>query len=335
MKRILLAALVGTASSGALVAQTASDVIIDRVQQPAAPTAPDATKPAKPADEKGDLDGGTQRIAEARKLPFKLVLNYDVQAFYTTNVFLQPSDEVEAFVVAHTLQTRAEFNSIAIGEGLLTPSVGLVYQHYNHALGSGDQARQDLDFDAYSLPLALRFRCGDNWEFGLGVTGTAVYTIEPSYNLTYQAVATSASARKLFTFGRNQLLTLGASVSFVKTESDVPAAPFDYRDDRNDKVDTSFDVGYYYLKDKWVFGPYARLTYSDYLHYQESGFSDIDRRDLTLSLGASVSYNLNAWATARAFTSADWRDPQGDNPGKIYTYQSQNLGLGLSLTARF
>ncbi len=334
MKRILLAALVGTASAGALLAQTPSDVIIDRVQQPAAPTAPDAVKPSKSTDEKGDLDGGTQRIAETRKLPFKLTLNYDVQAFYTTNVFLQPSDEVEAFVVAHTLQTRAEFNSIAVGQGLLTPTVGLVYQHYNHALGSGDAARESLDFDAYTLPLGLRLRFGDNWEVNLGVTGTAVYTIEPDYNLTYKSIGTSLSARKLFTFGRNQLLTLGAGVNFVTTDADVPVAPFNYRADRNDKIDTSFDVGYYYLKDRWVFGPYARLTHSDYLHYQEAGFNNVDRRDLTLSLGASVSYNINTWAVARAFTSADWRDPQGDSPVD-YSYKTQNLGVGLSLSASF
>jgi hypothetical protein len=334
MKRILLAAFVGTASAGALLAQTASDVIIDRAQQPAAPTAPDAANPAKTTDEKGDLDGGTQRIATARKLPFKLTLSYDVQAFYTSNVFLQPNNEVEALVVAQTLQTTAQFNSIAIGEGLLTPTVGLVYQHYNHALGTGDQARQDLDFDAYSIPLALRYRCGDNWEFGLGVTATAVYSIEPSYDLTYKSIGTSLSARKTFVFGRNQFLAAGASINFVKTDADVPPAPFNYRADRNDKVDTTLDVGYYYIKDRWVFSPYARLTQSDYLHYQEAGFNDVNRRDLTFSLGASVSYNLNSWATARAFTSADWRDPQGSSPVD-YSYSTQNLGVGLTLSASF
>jgi len=334
MKRILLAALVGSLPASALVAQTASDAIINRVQQPATPAAPDSAVTTKSKDEKGDLDGGTQRLAEARKLPFKLVTSYDVQVFYTSNVFLQPSNPVEAVVVANTVQARADFNSTPIGQTLLTPSVGLAYQHYNHALGTGDQARKNLDFDAYSLPLSLRLRYGDNWEFNLGVTGTAVYSIEPSYNLTYQAITTSLSARKLIPLGSNQLVTLGAGVNLVKTSSDVPVAPFNYNSDRNDKTDLYLDVAYYYIKDRWVFGPYARLTDSDYTHYQEAGFTNVDRHDRTLSVGASASYNLTTWAVARAFTSAEWRKELGSSPVD-YSYRTANLGLGLSLTASF
>lgn len=335
MKRILLAALFGTALPAAgLFAQTANDAIINRVQQPGVPTTPDTSATAKSKDEKGDLDGGTQRIAAARNLPFKLVTAYDVQVFYTSNVFLQPGNPIEAVVVANTLQARADFNSTPVGQGLLTPSVGLAYQHYNHSIGTGNQARKNLDFDAYSLPLGLRLRYGDNWEFNLGVTGTAVYSIEPAYNLTYQAITTSLSARKIIPLTANQLVTLGAGVNLVKTKSDVPVAPFNYNSDRNDKTDLYFDVAYYYIKDRWVFSPYARLTNSDYTHYQEAGFTSVDRRDRTLSLGVSASYNLTTWATARAFTSAEWRKELGASPVD-YSYRTANLGLGLSLSASF
>jgi hypothetical protein len=334
MNRILLAALLGTASAAGLFAQAANPAIIDRVQQPGAPDTPDAATAAKAKDEKGDLDGGTQRLAETRKLPFKLIAAYDLQIFGTSNVFLQASDPVEALVVANTLQTRAEFNGIVIGQGLLTPSAGVAYQRYHHALGSGDQARENLDFDAYSLPLALRLRYANNWEFGLGVTGTAVYSHEPSYDLTYKAVTTALTVRKLISIDRNQLLSFGAGVNFVITDAESPAAPFGYRSDRNDKTDTYFDAAYYYLKDRWVFSPYARFTYSDFSHYQEAGFADVDRRDRTLSVGASASYTLNPWATARIFTSADWRDSLSDN-GVDYGYKSANFGLGLTLSATF
>jgi len=329
MKRLLLAALVGSASASALLAQTASDVIIDRVQQPPTPPAPDAASDTKSKGEKGDLDGGTQRIAEARKLPFKLTFAYDVQAYYTSNVFLRPNNEESSAVLANTLQTRAEFNSIPLGQTLLTPSIGVIYQRFNHGLINGDSTDKTLDFDAYTLPLGLRLRFGDNWEANLGVTATAVYSLEPSYDLTYKSIATSASLRKLFAVGRNQIITAGLGVNFVKTDVDALVV----RDDRNDKLDTSFDVGYYYLKGPWVFGSYARLTYSDYLHYQE-GVTDVDRRDLTTSLGLSASYNFTRWATARVFTSADWRDPQG-NSFVDYSYQNTNLGLGLTLSASF
>lgn len=337
MKRLLLAALVGAASAGALHAQTASEAIINRAQQPAPPPPPDAVSPSGSKGEKGDLDGGTQRIAEARKLPFKLTLAYDLQVFYTSNVFLSPGSEVESVVVANTVQARADFNSFAVGEALATPSVGLVYQRYYHGLGTGDQLRQDLDFDAYTLPLALRVRFGEGWEATASVTGTAVYSLEgpPSYNLTYQSISTAAGLRKTIALSRDQIVVLGTGVNFVKTDSDVPVAPFNYRDDRNDKIDVSLDAAYYLLKDKWLFSGYTRLLHSDYRHYQEAGFADVDRRDLTFTVGASATYNINEWASARVFTSADWRDSLGANNTVDYSYKTQNLGVGLSLIASF
>ena len=337
MKRILLAALVGTAPVVALHSQTSGEVIIDRVQQTTPPPAPASGTPAPTSGEQGDLDGGVQRIAQERKLPFRLILAYDIQAYYSSNVFLSEADEVDAVILANTLQARAEFNSFTLGQSLVTPSAGLVYQRYNHDFFSDDPARETLDFDAYSLPLGLRFRFGDNWEVNLGVTGTVVYSLEgpPSYNLTYQSITTSLSARKLIYIGNNQLFTFGGGFSFAKTDADVPAAPFGYRSDRNDKIDTSLDIGYYYVKDRWVFGSYARVVHSEFDHYQEAGFTDVDRRDITFSLGVSTTYNINKWAVARAFTGTDWRAPQADNPGKIYTYQNTNLGLGLSLTTSF
>lgn len=334
MKRSLLLALLGTATAGALFSQTAGEVIIDRVQQGTPPAAPGSPAPAQAQTETGDLDGGTQRMAEARKLPFKITLGYDVQVFHTSNVFLQPSGKEDSVIVANTLQARAEFNSIPVGQGLLTPTAGLVIQRYNHALGTGDQQRQDLDFDAYSIPLALRLRYGNNWEFGLGVTGTAVYSLEgpPSYNLTYKSITTGLSARKLVSLGKNQLLSLGGGIAYVITDADVPAGI--YRDDRNDKIDTSLDAAYYYVKGRWVFSAYGRAVHSDYRHYEEAGNNPVDREDLTFALGLGATYNLTPWATARAFTSYDWRKPQGDS-FVDYSYETASLGLGLSLKISF
>ena len=344
----VLATLLGAASTG-LLAQTSGDVIIDRVQQTTPPPAPTAPSTAKTSEE-GDLDGGTQRIAETRKLPFKLTLAYDAQAYYTSNVLLQPADNAasdsDAVVVANTVLARAEGNSIPAGDTLLTPSASFIYQRYNHAIDSNDPARKNLDFEAYVLPLNLRIRYGNDWEFGLGLTGTSVYSLEGTagHQLTYQSLATSASARKLISLGKNQVLSLGSTLSYVKTKADtdsVPAFLTPYREDRNDKVDVSLDAGYYYLKGSWVVGPYARLVYSDYMDYEEANVGaarDVDRRDLTGSIGVTVSYNFTTWASARAFTSYDWRDSNQDGSsafGDDFTYRSTSLGLGLSLNASF
>lgn len=331
MKRLALLSLLGAAPVASLFAQSTNDAVINRVQQPATPPSPVAPATSGADKETGDLDGGVQRLAETRTRPFKLTLGYDLQAFYTSNVFLSADKAVESVVVVNTLQTRADFNSITIGDKLLTPSATFVYQHYNHALGTGDERRENLDFDSYAIPLNLRLRFGKGWEANAGLTGNAVYTIKgpPRYNLTYKSVVPGASLRKTVALDRKHILSFGASVSYSITDEDVPFGL--YRDDRNDKTDYSLDAAYYYVNGPWIVGPYARLTYADYSHYQEA-FGNVDREDLVGTIGFSAAYTVNRWATARAFTSYDWRNPQGSSLVD-YGYRAANLGLGLSLTA--
>ena len=85
---------------------------------------------------------------------------------------------------------------------------------------------------------------------------------------------------------------------------------------------------------KWTVGPSARLSYSDYLHYQEAAFQDTNRRDITGSFGMSLSYTIRPWASARLYSSYDFRKPQGEDNGG-YAYTRKTLGLGLSLSAEF
>lgn len=335
MKHLLLLALFA-APAALLTAQTEQTIIDRAQQQPAPPRPPGEAGSVTVAP--GDADAGNQRIAEPRKLPFKLYVAYDAQVYYTDNVNLVPSSQTEdyALIVANTLALRAEFKSWAVGEGLLTPSVGFNFQRFYHGVGSNDH--EDLDFDSYSVPLSLRYRFGANWEATLGFAGSSIYSLEgpPKYHLIFRSYSPSLSLRKLIGFGQNQILSLGTGLSYAFTKADRDGIPpiLSFRDDRNDKIEFSTDIAYYYLHGKWVAGPYARLSYSDYSHYQEGAFNDVDRRDITGSVGLSISYNFTPWASARAFTSYDWRNPQGDSPVD-YSYKTTNAGLGVTLSASF
>lgn len=341
MKPVFLLALL-SAPAALLSAQT-GQTIIDRSQQPAAPPVAPAETPGVVVTP-GDADTGSQRIAEPREFPVRLSVAYDTQAYYTNNVRLVPDGTHEnyAVVVANTLALRGDFKSSAVGGGVLTPSAGFNFQRFNHGVGSDDH--RDLDFDAYSVPLSLRYRFGANWEATFGVAGSAVYSLEgpPKYHLIFRSYSPSLSLRKLIGLGQNHIVSLGAGLSYACTESDrdsVPSGFSAYRKDRNDKWDAAADVAYYYLRGNWVVSPYARLAYSDYLHYQEtnllpSSATDVDRQDLTGSIGLSVTYNFTSWASARAFTSYDWRESLGDKTFD-YGYRNTNAGLGLSLSANF
>ena len=332
MKYPLLFALLTTPA--ALFAADASQTIIDRAQQA---TPPSATPPVAPgiAVSPGDADAGNQRIAEKRTSPVKISVSYDGQFYYTDNVELSSpgTAKVDAFILAQTLSVRGEFKSVALGEGMLTPSVGLVYQRFYHGIGDG-QDRSALDFDSFSLPLGLRYRFGANWEANLGVTSNAVFGNNPSanYHEILRSHTPALSLRKMIGISDTQILSLGTSVSYAVTTADD--ADGLYRDDRNDKTDYAADAAYYLLLGQWTLGPTVRVSYSDYLHYQEGIFDDTNRRDLTASFGLSLSYALRPWASARLYSSYDFRKPQGEDDGG-YAYTSKTLGLGLSLSAEF
>ena len=337
MKHLLSLALLG-ASAALLTAQT-EQTIIDRSQQPGTPARPET--PATSSVAPGDVDSGTQRIAESRKLPFKLNFAYDSQVYHSNNIRLAASGtpEQDAVIFANTLALRAEFASHAIGEGLLTPSVGFTYQRFYH--GVGENNFKDLDFDSYSVPLSLRYRFGKNWEATAGLTANSVYSLA-EYHLIYRSYSPGLGLRKLISLGENQILSLGGNLSYSLTKADrdsTPAGFSAFRDDRNDKWDASVDAAYYYLHGKWVAGPYVRLAYTDYLHYHETSVlplaaTTVDRRDITGSVGLSVSYNFTDWASARLFTNFDWRDSQGDRAFD-YGYANTNAGLGLTLSASY
>jgi hypothetical protein len=330
MKHLLLLTLLA-APAACLVAQT-QQTIIDRAQQPGTPpVAP--SQAAGPAVSPGDADAGNQRIAEPRRLPFKLSLAYDVQAYHTSNVNLAPSGtpEDDAVILANTLAGRAEFRSFAAGDGVLTPSVGITLQRFYHGVGTSDY--ETLDFDALGIPLALRYRFGSNWEASVGVTHTSIYSINPDSDLIFRSVSPSLGIRRLVGLGKNHLVSAGASISYADTESNEATAA---REDRNDKWDFSADIAYYYLRGKWVVSPYFRLGYADYIHFEESlpAIVEVNRRDLTGSIGFSVSHNFTHWATARVFTGFDWRDSQGDKAFE-YGYGNTNAGLGATFSATF
>lgn len=337
----LLLALAGAVSP--VFAQDPSATIIDRAQQPAPPPpTPGQSGLGQVLAGEGE-DTGVQRIAEPRKLPFKLSVATDTQVYFTNNVLLQPdsspASNSDATVLANTLSLRLEGRSWALGDGLLTPSLGFAYKRYYHGIASDDPARDNLDFDSYSLPLALRYRARNGWETTLGLAAGSIHSLNgaSSYENIYRNLTTSLGLRKLHPIDRNNLLSFGGTLAYAATWADTPGGLFDYRDDRNDKFDFSADLAYYHLRDRWTYNLYTRVSLADYLHYQEAAFRDVNRRDITCSLGASVTYTLAKWASARAFTSLDWRDSNRDGSGlgDDYTYEAASLGLGVSLNFAF
>lgn len=337
MSRSLLIAL---ATALPLAAQTSS--IIDRANQGAPTASTPAPRPEQPPATPGaDTDGGVQRVAEPRRLPFRVSASFDEQLYVASNVFLTPNDnpsnDTGALVSSTTLTVGLDTLPVVVGEGRLGFSIGFGWQRNRHGLATSDQAIEDLDFDSYFLPVGASYRWGRGWEARASVTLGSLYSIKdaPSHELIYRSVTPALSLRKISRVSDHLVASLGGGISYSDTwASRHDVAPLlGYRDDRNDRVDLSLDAALYAFDGPWTFSPSLRLVRSHYLHWQEGGFNSQDRDDLLVSVGVVFSYAFADWGSARAFATYDLRESSG---GIVdYDYGAGSAGLGLSLGLRF
>lgn len=332
--------------SGAAFALAQQQPIIDRAGQgtptPAVPPAGE-TAPAAPV-RLADEDAGVQRVAEPRRLPFRVSASIDEQLYVTNNVFLAPDGEADAgadaTILASTFFLQIEGLPSAVGTGLLTPSAGFAYQRYLHGLTTHDAAIEDLDFDSFSFPLGVSYRFGRGWEAAAGFSIGSLYSArgEPDYELIYRSRTATLGLRKVTELAKNTVLVAGGGIGYSDTWTslrDVPA-PLGYRDDRNDRIDISADAALYRFSGAWTLSPFVRALLADYAHWQEGAFADHDRRDLTLAAGFSASLAFESWGSLRFFVGYDLRDSNLDGgSGPDYTYDAGTLGGGLTFRLRY
>lgn len=337
---LLLALLAALPAS----AQTSGEIIIDRANQGApTPATPAPALENAPAAPGADTDAGTQRIAEPRRLPFRVHASFDEQLYAASNVFLEEKDnalnDVGALVSVTTLAAGLESLPRVVGEGRLVFSASLVWQRTHHGLATSDEDIEALDFDSWSLPLAASYRWGRGWEAGASFTVGSLYSIKdsPSHELLYRSHVPALSLRKLTRLSDGLLLSLGGGISYADTDAslhDVPAIVA-YREDRNDRVDASLSAALYAFDGPWTLSPALRVSQGHYLHWQEGDFNDQDRDDLSAGLSLTVAYAFSDLGSVRAFANYDIRESSGGMPGVDYDYTAGSAGLGLSLALRF
>ena len=335
-----LALVLATATALPLAAQNTS--IIDRANQGApAASAPVPAAEAAPTSPGAGSDSGIQRVAEPRRLPFRVSASFDEQLYTTSNVFLVPdgnaASHTGALVSTTTLATGIDTYPVVVGEGRLSFSADLAWQRNHHGLATSSPAIEDLDFESYSLPLAASYRWGRGWEATASLTVGSLYSVKdaPSHELIYRSTVPALTLRKLTRLSEHLLATTGLGISYADTKASLHDVPtfFAYRDDRNDRVDVSIDAALYAIRGPWTLSPSVRLVNGHYLPWQEGNFTSYDRDDLTASAGLSLSYSFADWGSARAFATYDLRESSGGITD--YDYDSGAAGVGLNLSLRF
>lgn len=316
----------------------AQQSIIDRAQQNTGEPVVPALAETAPAAPGSDSDAGTQRVAEPRRLPFLVTATVSEQLYATSNVFLEEDasgmDDTGALVSSTSVSVAIDTLPRVVGTGQLVAGAALVYQRNIHDLATSEQDIENLDFDSYALPLSAAYRWGRGWEASASLTLGALYSVgeDPSHELLYRHLTPALGLRKLTELREGLILSTGAGVSYADTWTDV-SSDIAYRDDRNDKVESSADVSLYVLSGPWTIAPSIRVSYGHYLHWEEGAFTAYDRDDLTLNGGLTVAYALGRWGSLRAYANYDRRN--STESIQSYDYEAGTVGLGASLSVRF
>lgn len=330
----------------ATLAQDATTTIIERAQQAGVGAPPTTEAPAeatKPTPGQ-DSDAGVQRVAEPRKLPFKINAYADQSLIWTDSVFLAPEDANDegAAVATTSLGVGVRTLPRVVASGQLLFSAGFSYSRTLHGLDDENSTIRNLDFDSYALPLSASFRWGQGWEASASLTYSQLYSVRgaPNYEKLFESTTPALSLRKQSQLGRDMFLSLGGSLSYSDTWTslrDVPAG-LGYRHNRGNKIDASLNSALYLVRGNWMLSPSARVNFSRYIHYQEAGFNYVMRADTTAALDLELSYNFTSWASARLTAGYERRLSSANSislDGFDYTYDSFSGGLGASLSVSF
>jgi hypothetical protein len=272
-------------------------------------------------------DIGPQRILRVNRQTPAARNNYfdvtlDSQAFYSDNAnFAGASAHIGSWVFVNTAQAAFAPPPMNAGPGKLAPVVGFSSQWYNYA----STKMSPLDFNAQTAFVSLRYFLG-NWQFGPGVNYTRLLS-QSGYHQTYQEWLPSYSLQRVFPIGDRMAFIAGDTVDYHFTS--VPFVPGTRRDINDHLDDTVFLTFNWQATQHLIVQPFYRFQYS---YYKNNTLLATDRNDWLNSVGLTLVYSFNKYASLRTFFSYNTKSSDDNFTAH---YDELNGGLGATLDVRF
>jgi hypothetical protein len=270
-----------------------------------------------------NLDVGPQHILRLAPRHLYFDVLFDSQVFYTDNAnFANDPNMIGSTVFVNTLQAAITPPDIKLGNGAIATSVGASSQWYNYE----NNRISALDFDAQTIFLAARYTIG-KWQFGVSGNYTRLIT-QPNYDVeTYHELLPAITIQRVFPINDQMLIAIGNQASYHF--SDTPSS-LGNRTDINDRFDDAATLTFsWQILPRLVLQPYYRFQYS---LYRFNSTQTSDRNDYLQTVGVSLVYNFNRFASARAFFN--YNRKQSNDPFPV-GYLEFGGGIGLSLNLKF
>ncbi len=169
--------------------------------------------------------------------------------------------------------------------------------------------------------MSARWKFREHWLASVGVDYNRLLSHEDGWHEFYTELLPSWSLERQIPLGEKHALSIAYIGAAHFTHTD-PAPSTNIQD----RFDSILAVTWSWpLAPTLVLQPFYRFQHT---HYWENS----DRNDVFHTLGASLTWAFNDWASVRVFTSWEKRD---SNDELIQDYQEFDTGGGLSIALRF
>jgi hypothetical protein len=264
-------------------------------------------------------DVGPQYLMLSKPRRRWLEASTDVQFYYTSNVFLSEKGAVDTGVLLMTAQAAFAPEPFAVGGGELALKAGYREQMYLYGLDDTANQLNNLDFDVATVFASARYGFGQNWTAYLELDYNRYLSHEEHWTEFYTEVAPTWVLERKFELGANQIFSASYAGTAHWTYTDAPS-------NINDRIDSILALSWsWQFFPRWILQPSYRIQHTYY--WQNS-----DRNDFFHTLGLSVAWLVNDWASVRTF--ATWEARVSNDPD-VSDYQKTDAGLGLSVALRF
>ena len=242
------------------------------------------------------------------------------------------SNAVKSGILMHTFYAGAILPSWALGDGVLTPFLGVsrtdVY-HGNEDLDSFDNASES----AYLL-----------WQYQLAGGYTVRAGIEAGRSLNtetrsqdFRDYHPNVSLLKFTLLENGHSLLASIKTGIHKTKADVLGTTA-VSDDRLDNWETSAMLQYSFSPfEKLIVRPFANVSSKQY----GEGRND-DRDDVTISYGVSATFDIKPWLQIVGSVAGIDRESNGleeagsfYNPNMANEFENWDAGIGINISYSF
>jgi hypothetical protein len=288
-------------------------------QNPLSLLVPGGTAPELYPGENDDI--GPQRILKLNPRPTPWEVFLDSQFFYTNNATFTDNPKTGSGVYVNTVEVAYSPAAFTLGQGSFAPSIGIISQWYNY----GRDSLIPLGFDAQTAFVSGKYNLGNHMQVFGGLNYTRLLNIV--YEETYREFLPNLGVQRSFPINGNMLLTLGDQIDFHFTYvPPVLGSPTD----GNDRFDEAINLAFaWQLTHHLLVQSFYRLQYT---YYRRDTLRNGSRSDYLNSLGITLAYYFDKYASIRAFVN--YNADQTSDPLASH-YHEYDEGPGASLDIKF